>query len=87
MMTVEQAIQRVSRKFVAWNGEDATNVILTREEWDAIRSHIEGRVVMDEQIDRAMTAYDEFLGSEDEADYEAMRAALIAAMRDGDNND
>lgn len=32
--------------------------------------------VTDEVIDKAMTAYDEFLGAEDEADYEAMRAAL-----------
>ena len=39
--------------------------------------------VDDAMIDRAMTAYDEFLGSDDEADYEAMRAALIAATQDG----
>lgn len=36
--------------------------------------------ISDDVIDRALTAYDEFLGSDDEADYEAMRAALQAAI-------
>jgi hypothetical protein len=36
--------------------------------------------VTDEMIDKAMTAYDEFIGADDEADYEAMRAALEAAI-------
>lgn len=36
--------------------------------------------VTDEMVDRAMTAYDEFLGMDDEADYEAMRSAIQAAI-------
>ena len=40
--------------------------------------------VTDEKIDRALTAYDEFLGYDDEADYEAMRVALEAAAATGE---
>jgi hypothetical protein len=36
--------------------------------------------VTDEMVDRAMTAYEEFLCNGDEADYEAMRAAIQAAI-------
>jgi hypothetical protein len=39
--------------------------------------------VTDEMVDHAMTAYDEFLGMDDEADYEAMRAALKVALSTG----
>jgi hypothetical protein len=37
--------------------------------------------VTDEMVDIAMTAYEEFLCNGDEADYEAMRAAIEAALQ------